>query len=318
MGTMPSAEPAEERRTATPFVVEPPHTAPRDAARPAAVEGLIFDTADVLYDATLWRRWLVRLVNHLGITRSGCKTVGDCPNFSVGHHLQDGREKNGTVPLFRNGLETSDWAAFLDPWDRQYLPDVCRGRREHGEALSSFLLAAGLSWAQVDEVEAASRVERQNLELNVRPFSGVVKTIGQLARRGLPMVAWADSPYPAAKLAERMDRLGLAGSFRAVLSSFDLEAVQPAARCYQSALEVLGTAPHATMYVGHDAAHLLGAKAIGLRTAAFNYQSQAAADHHLTQFEDLLTVVDRADGDSLTAAARREPALNRAAEESRA
>jgi FMN phosphatase YigB (HAD superfamily) len=132
------------------------------------------------------------------------------------------------------------------------------------------------------------------------------------------MVAWADSPCPAAKLAERMDRLGLAGSFRAVLSSFDLEAVQPAARCYQSALEVLGTAPQATMYVGHDTAHLMGAKAIGLRTAAFNYQSQAAADHHLARFEDLLTAVDRGGVDSSNAGPRREPALDCAAEESRA
>jgi putative hydrolase of the HAD superfamily len=255
---MPSVYPANAAGRST---SAPAASATCDASRPSlaaqsAVDGCIFDTADVLYDATPWRRWLARLMSHLGVT--------------------------------------VDTSALLATWDREYLPDVCRGRREHSEALSSFLLAAGLSWAQVDEVEAASRVERRKAELNVRPFSGVVKTIQQLSQWKVPMVAWADSPYSAARVSERLDRLGLGGPFRAVLCSFDLEAAQPAARCYQAALEALGTTPGATIYVSHDAAHLSGAKALGLRTAAFNYQPGAAADHYLARFEDVLTLVDRA------------------------
>ncbi len=119
--------------------------APRDIET-SAVRGLLFDVADVFYDATVWRRWLLRLVGKLGLRAS--------------------------------------YADFYRSWDQKFLPDVYRGRREYTEAFQSFLLAAGLSWAQVDEVEAASRIQRQNLETNVRALPGVVKTVSELADQG--------------------------------------------------------------------------------------------------------------------------------------
>ena len=222
-------------------------------AAPCAV-GLVFDMADVLYDATLWRRWLLRLVTSLGVR--------------------------------------ANYASFYRVWDREYLLDVHCARREYNEAFQSFLLANKLSWAQIDEVEAASRIQRQNLELNVRPLPGVIKTIARLSDLGLPLVALADAPYPAARLAERLKRLGLGNRFGTVLSSFDLEAAQPSAQFYQAVLDALGLPAKGLVYVGHDAEHLAGAKAIGMRTVAFNFQRQARADFHLTRFEDLAAIVE--------------------------
>jgi FMN phosphatase YigB (HAD superfamily) len=229
-------------------------SAPVLPARRLAVEGLIFDTDDVLYDATPWPRRLWRLVTALGLPAS--------------------------------------YASFFEAWQRQYLADVCRGRREYAEAFQSFLLQAGLTWAQIDEVEAASRAERADLELSMRPLPGVVKTIARLHASGLPLVAWADSPQPAARVADRIERLGLAGKFRDVLSSFDLEAAQPAARCYLAALGALGKAPADVLYVGHDALHLAGAAAVGLRTAAFNYQAGTQADFYLVGFDELAVLAE--------------------------
>jgi FMN phosphatase YigB (HAD superfamily) len=224
------------------------------AAEPAPAGGLMFDMADVLYDDTRWRRWLLRLVNQLGVR--------------------------------------VDYVDFFRAWDHDYLVDVNCGRREVAEALQAFLLASGVSWAQVDEVEAASRVQRQGFQLNVRPLPGVVSTIAQLCQWRLPLVAWADSTQTAAKLAERVERLSLAKRFQAVLSSFDLECAQPSPQCYQAALDVLGLSAPQVVYVGHDAEHLAAAKAAGLRTVAFNFQRPARADHYLTRFEDLLEVVN--------------------------
>ncbi len=224
------------------------------AAERAAVGGLIFDMADVLYDDTRWRRWLLRLVNQLGVR--------------------------------------AEYADFFRVWDREYLVDVNCGRREVAEALQAFLLASGVSWAQVDEVEAASRIQRQSFELNVRPLPGVVSTIVQLCAWRLPLVAWADTTQTTAKLAERVERLSLANRFQAVLSSFDLECAQPSPQSYQAALDALGLSASQVVYVGHDAEHLAGAQAVGLRTVAFNFQRPARADHYLTRFEDLLEVVD--------------------------
>src|SRR3569623_1380083 len=72
---------------------------------------------DVLYDATLWRRWLLRLLQRMGL------------------HTQ--------------------YRTFFKIWDVEFLNEVHCGRREYSEAFQAFLLSAGLSRGQIDEVEAA-------------------------------------------------------------------------------------------------------------------------------------------------------------------
>jgi FMN phosphatase YigB (HAD superfamily) len=229
----------------------PPPTAPELAS--AELRGLIFDTADLLYDGTAWRRRLYSLVRQLGV-------------------------QVGYGDLFRD-------------WDRHYLVDVHCGRRECGEALEAFLRKYGLSWPQVDELEAASRAGRSCLEANVRPLSGVVKTLRELAEMGLVLAAWGDTHYPAAFLVEQFERLSLARCFRAVLSSCEVEATQPAAECYEASLRALALPAWQVLYVGHDSRHLAGARAAGLVTAAFNFQPSADADLYLARFEDLLPYV---------------------------
>ena len=169
------------------------------------VGGVVIDVPDVLYDATHWRRWLLQLVNRLGV--------------GVGY------------------------AEFYRAWDAQLL-DVHRGRREFAEVLQTFLVGFGLSWAQIDEIEAASRIQRQNLEQNVRPLAGAIRALEGLTRLNLPMVAWADAPATSARLAERLERLLPQTQFHAALTSFDLECTQPTADCYLAAIDALRLPPH--------------------------------------------------------------------------
>lgn len=223
----------------------------REARAAATLAGVVIDVPDVLYDATLWRRWLLQLVSRLGV-RSG-------------------------------------YAEFCDAWDA-HLVDVYRGRREYSEALQTFLLDFGLTWPQVDEIEAASRIQRQDFELNVRPLPGVPRAVEELAAT-TPLVAWADAPHPADKLAERLARLVPRTAFATVITSFDLECTQPAERCYQAMAEALGDDPVRILYVGHDAVHLAAARRAGLRTVAFNFGPGTQADHYLSRFEDLPRLV---------------------------
>ena len=211
---------------------------------------IVVDVPDVLFDATPWRRWLLRLVCRMG--------------------------------------SPGDPAGFLQDWDANYLADVNCGRREATEALQSFLLAWGFSWAQVDEIEAASRVQRESLEHNPRALPGVVKTLARLAQAGVPLLAWCDAPHSAANATDLLGRLGLAGRFQAVLTSFEIEHAQPAGECYAAMLDQFALPAADVAYVGHERAHLAGAKAAGLRTVAFNFHEPTTADIHLNRFEDLL------------------------------
>src|SRR5262249_2740409 len=147
---------------------------------------------------------------------------------------------------------------------------------------------SGLSWAQVDEIEAACRLQRRNLDSNPRLLPGVVKTIAQIVPLGLRLAAWSDVPFSGDKLSERLERMGLGQRVEAVISSFDLEAAQPSTVCYAAAASALRLAPAQLAYVGHDARYLWGAKSAGLTTIAFNHQRHVQADYYLAQFDDLL------------------------------
>jgi FMN phosphatase YigB (HAD superfamily) len=214
------------------------------------MRGAIFDVANVLYDTTSQRRLLWRLVHHLGLQ------VGD--------------------------------ADFYCPWERNYLADVHCGRREFAEARHAFLLAWGLSWAQIDELEAAVHGGCDDSGPELRSLPGAAKTLRALAQMKLELVAWQDAACGSAELAARLEMLGLRQCFHAVLSSLDVEAVQPSPACYQACLTSLKLPAAEVIYVGHDPDHLAGAKAAGLVTVTFNDRAPAEADLHLTRLEDLL------------------------------
>jgi HAD superfamily hydrolase (TIGR01509 family) len=213
----------------------------------------VFDAGDVLYDATAWRRWLLRLLGRIGLH--------------------------------------TNYRAFFYLWDRDYLHEVCRGRRDFCEAFEAFLLAVGFSRAQIDEIEAACQAKRNHWEANARPLPGVKTTLGRLRAAGLPLGVLSDCEYPGAVLGERLERFGLGGLFQAVISSLDIERTKPDPLTYLTVLRALGVEPEDSAFVGHDTDELAGAAAVGMQTVAFNFDPDARADVFIGRFEELLDVV---------------------------
>lgn len=219
------------------------------------VQGLLFDMGDVLYDATVWRRWLLQLLHRMGL------------------HTQ--------------------YRPFFKVWDCDFLDDVHCGRREYGEAFQAFLLSAGLSRGQIDEVEAASQARKRQLEDDVRPFPGVRATLERLHGAGMALGVLSDSECTAADLQIRLDRLGIGRFFSGVVSSIDLERTKPDPKCYLTLLSAMNLTADQAAFVGHDAEELAGASAVGIRTLAFNYDPGVVADRCLSRFEELLQLTDR-------------------------
>ena len=220
---------------------------------PRPVEGLLFDMGDVLYDATLWRRWLLRVLSQLGVHTS--------------------------------------YRSFFHIWDHDFLDDVYRGRREFCEAFQAFLLSVGLSPGQIDEVEAACQARRNEWERNARLLPGVKPTLAKLHAAAVTMGVLSDSECPAAVLSERLERLGLRGIFHTVVSSLDLERIKPDPVCYRTALGAIGLSADRVAFVGHDTEELAGAAGVGMATIAFNYDTDAKADVFITRFEELFPLV---------------------------
>ena len=219
---------------------------------PRHVQGLIFDMGDVLYDATVWRRWLCRLLNHMDVG--------------------------------------GNYRSLFAIWDSM-LVRAHRGEAEYQPLFREFLVSLGLRPGQIDEITAASDARRRMLEEQTRAYTGVAATLGKLQAAGLRLAVLSDSESTADKLAARLTRLGLGGYFEAVVSSFDLRRTKPDPHCYQAALAAIHSTADNCAFVGHDEDELCGAAAVGLRTFAFNHEPNVTADAYLDRFDGLLDLV---------------------------
>ena len=220
-----------------------------------AVSGVLFDMCNILYDDTVWRRWVLMLLSRLGLSTNYC--------------------------------------SFFRLWDREYLDEVHRGRRDFRQAFASFLQCAGLSSGQIDEVEAASHARCRQLEALCRPLPGVRNTLWRLHQQGFAMGVICNSEHNALALRGRLHRFGIEKMFPTVVSSIDLNSCMPEADAYLAALRSMKLPPDKVAFVGHDHLELSGASAVGMPTIAFNYDPDAQADVHISRFEELVEVLIR-------------------------
>lgn len=216
---------------------------------------VVFDMGDVFYDATIWRRWLVRVAGQLG--------------FDV------------------------HYPGFFETWDRHFLPEVHLGHRPYREAFREFLLQQGFSRPQLAEVEAASWAHKRTIESQTRPFPGVFHTLEQLQRGRKVMGILSNSELTKTALRAKLDVLGLGHFFQHVVSSFDLEVRKPDAAAYQAILDPMGAEPSESIFVGHEQEELVGAARSGMNTLAFNYGPDTLADYHAHHFSDIAHIILR-------------------------
>lgn len=230
-----------------------PAVLPLRSTNPIALAALVLDLDHVLYDASPWQRWLLQLLNRIGLHT----------------HYQ----------------------VFFRAFERDYLQSVYCGQGDYWSALRAYLLATGMSRGRVDEVLAAGHGKYRELWRDVRPLPGVVGTLSQLARRGVRLAVLSNSPGSADDVASQLERLGLAGRFEVVLSSADLGVAKPMPECYQAAIDALDLPTDTIGFVGHEALELAGAGLAGLTTFAINHTADVQADVLLDRFEQLLQVV---------------------------
>jgi putative hydrolase of the HAD superfamily len=95
---------------------------------------------------------------------------------------------------------------------------------------------------------------------------------------------------PFSKKLNWFDEHGFGRVWDVVISSKELGVRKPSPEMYQEALSQAGVTPGEAIFVGHKKSELDGAKAMGMKTVAFNYDRDAIADIYIKQFSDLLKV----------------------------
>lgn len=125
---------------------------------------------------------------------------------------------------------------------------------------------------------------------NVLFFSGVRETLVALKEMGYLLGIVTDTASPVYVKLRWFEKGGFGMVWDSIISSKELGVRKPDPRLYQAALRQLGLTADQAIFVGHKATELDGARAVGLKTVAFNYEKSAKADFYIEKFADLRKV----------------------------
>ena len=220
----------------------------RDPSPPVA--GLLVDLCGVLYDDTVWQRWLLKLVSRLGLH--------------------------------------TNYTAFYRVWQRDYLERVRREELDYWQALRLFLRAAGLSSGQIDEVEAAGHARRREFETEIIPLPGVVNVLARLTELGIHLTLYSSAWLDTESVRERLRKMRIDKHFHEVMSAPDVARTHRETTSLKVAIDATNIAPFRLCYVGRDTSALAAARDAGLRTVAVNHDDDAEADVHIGHIDQLL------------------------------
>lgn len=121
-------------------------------------------------------------------------------------------------------------------------------------------------------------------------FEGVRETLNTLDRMGFLLGVITDTAVPVHVKLSWFERGGFGDVWDSIISSKELGVRKPKPEIYQAALQQLGVRPAQAAFVGHKRSELDGARNVGLRTIAFNYEENVEADFYINHFSELLAV----------------------------
>ncbi len=219
------------------------------------LEHVVIEPAGILYDSSLWTRWLLALLSRMGWR--------------------------------------SSFRPFAHVLRLECLQEVYSGRCSRDVALRNFLRGLGLNMGQAAEVLAASGAWRRQLDGSLRPLPGVRKAITLLQQAGVRISILADSEETAAGMSQRLQGLGFQCEPSVVQTSRDFGCTKPDLRCYQALQSTLACERRGLAFVGHDANDLAAATSLGWLSVACHHEPSVEAHLHLNRLEDLAAHLER-------------------------
>ncbi len=160
------------------------------------------------------------------------------------------------------------------------------------EAVRLFVTQHGVECSE-SLVESFRTSALERIEEFVIPLPGVRQAIETLRERGIAIAVLTNGWNPLQE-----DKARKAGFDGPILVSSEIGARKPSPRAFERLLDVLGSAPQATWYVGDDPySDVAGAREAGMQTVWMNWDAGqyppelAPPTHTITSFAQLLELV---------------------------
>jgi HAD superfamily hydrolase (TIGR01549 family)/HAD superfamily hydrolase (TIGR01509 family) len=162
-----------------------------------------------------------------------------------------------------------------------------RGQIDQEEYQETLLQLYGIT--QPEQVERGLIALKKD-ENNVQFFDGVKETLFALKDKGYLLGIVTDTANPVHAKLGWFERGGFGHVWDSITSSTDIGVRKPNAKIYHAALKQLGVSTDQAVFLGHKTSELEGARAVGMKTIAFNYDEGAPADYYVEKFADILQV----------------------------
>ena len=149
--------------------------------------------------------------------------------------------------------------------------------------------AAVLQLYGVTDQNLVSRGIQVSLEErdNVLFFNETRETLTKLKNRNLYLGIVTDTAQSLHVKIEKLERGGIGNLWDSIISSREVGIQKPDPKIYQLALQQLGINSNQALFVGHKAIELEGARNVGMKTVAFNYENGTNADFYIKGFSEL-------------------------------
>ncbi|WIG59431.1 MAG: hypothetical protein OJF49_002178 [Ktedonobacterales bacterium] len=161
------------------------------------------------------------------------------------------------------------------------------GQASEVELFDALLAAHGVTDARLLEEGRQAMADDQ---ADITLYPGVIVTLGALRARGVRLGVITDSASSSADKLRWFRGQGLTLGWDAFANSCEVGARKPDARIYRAALTQADVVAGESVFVGHKASELVGARALGMATVAFRPDADAEAPMTLFDFVDLLAL----------------------------
>lgn len=142
---------------------------------------------------------------------------------------------------------------------------------------------------QPEHIEHGKRIlEEESNETDF--FEGVPETLSALEKMGYMLGIITDTAQPVHVKLNWFERGGFGHVWDSIISSKEMGIRKPNPEIYKAALRQLGISAGQAVFVGHKKSELDGARGIGMKTVAFNYEKSAEANFYIEHFSELLNV----------------------------
>ena len=162
------------------------------------------------------------------------------------------------------------------------------GRLDRQEYYRSVIQLYGISDPTLIEEGIKAQAED---DATVAIFDGVPETMQRLKHQGYLLGMITDTALPISTKLDWFDQYGFGQIWDVVISSKEIGMRKPAPILYEEAIKQTRLTACETAFIGHKAYELEGARAVGMKTIAFNYEKEAQADEYIENFDELLPLL---------------------------